>query len=108
MWIDRWVNDKPLIDLLNTDVYDFVDLNMQVKDIISRNSWDITRLSPFVPNVIMSLIRSFPLHVCVTQEDTFIWGDETSGKYYVKSMFLFLLKDAGLVQDILLGVGYGN
>ncbi|XP_018487998.1 uncharacterized protein LOC108858589 [Raphanus sativus] len=87
VWQDPWVPDETARTPMITQAY---DPNLKVSDLIdpARREWDITKLRNVLHPDDIPLVRSLNLSRNPIQ-DSYCWNLTVSGKYSVKSGYMF-------------------
>ena len=86
-WYDNWIENKPLIDILNISEDSSLDPRTKVNEFFLANrAWDVSKLSIILHNHPISnkIIGMDIPHNHI--EDSFCWGINSSGEFDTKSV----------------------
>lgn len=84
-WTDDWTGLGPLSSLtINPGI---VDNNNLIQDFFSQSSWDIDKLSLYLPDQVIDHITAIPISTSNEIEDRLIWKATSNGKFTVSSAY---------------------
>jgi len=83
-WLDNWIEDQSLLELLGIENNSLLDPNTKVSEFIHNAQWDIQKLNKTLQNYqIIQKIIGIVLPIIET-DDSFCWGLNGSGFFTSK------------------------
>lgn len=87
IWKDRWLNYKPLIELVPND-WHITNEDVKVKEFFNHTNyqWNIALLKQAVPDNIIHMIRGYPIPMNQSSDQP-LWHPNPLGTFSIKSTY---------------------
>lgn len=91
LWFTPWLCKEPLCNLvLYVDVH---DLDLRICDVWLNESWHLNKIHLHLPPEVINHFHASVPRLVAGLEDTWVWGECTSGTYSVRSAYSMLLEE---------------
>lgn len=92
-WKDKWLGDKPLLNLVTTMV-PMGELEMHAQDMWRDGvGWDLSRIEPYVPQTVRLRLMSVVVDRVTGASDRMSWSESSDGMFTVRSAYQMLTRD---------------
>lgn len=92
-WKDKWLGDKPLLDLVTTMV-PMGEMEMHAQDMWRDGvGWDLSRIEPYVPQTVRLRLMSVVVDRVTGASDRMSWSESSDGMFTVRSAYQMLTRD---------------
>lgn len=86
LWFDSWSSLGPLREMVQGPLL-VEEANLKIKDVITPQGWDWSKVSLNLPNHIKLDIQAIPFVVTLMSEDRIVWAANSHGSFDLKNAY---------------------